>query len=154
MSSSHSSHSSLRVAREIRESCVCIALRQASRALTQVYDEAIADSGVRATQFGLLVALAQAPFVPLSKLAEVLVMDRTTLTRNLVPLVRDGLVEERPVADQRVRTFALTERGRAVFERAVPGWRKAQSRISRALGAAELAHLSRTLGAAVRAAQQ
>jgi DNA-binding MarR family transcriptional regulator len=138
---------------EIRKTCVCIGLRQASRAITQAYDEAMAGSGVRATQFGLLVALAQAPLVPLSKLAEVLVMDRTTLTRNLAPLLRDRLAEERPAADKRVRAFALTEKGRAAFERALPGWKKAQSRIARALAAAQLEELNRTLGAVVRAAQ-
>lgn len=128
-------------------------LRQASRAVTQVYDEAIAGSGLRATQFGLLVALAQAPHVPLSKLAEVLVMDRTTLTRNLAPLLRDGLVEERPAADKRVRAFALSERGKKVFESALPGWRAAQARIVRAVAASELSQLSRTLGKVVAAAQ-
>jgi DNA-binding MarR family transcriptional regulator len=141
-------------AREVRETCVCIGLRQASRAVTQAYDDAIAGSGVRATQFGLLVALAHAKLVPLSKLAEVLVMDRTTLTRNLAPLVREGLAEERPMADKRVRAFALTEQGRKVFERALPGWKKAQARIVRALAASELEQLSRTLGAVVQAAQK
>jgi DNA-binding MarR family transcriptional regulator len=128
-------------------------LRHAARAVTQAYDEAIAGSGVRATQFGLLVALAQAPLVPLSKLAEVLGMDRTTLTRNLAPLLRDGLVEERKTEDKRVRAFALSARGKKVFEQALPGWRKAQARIVRAIASAELEQMQRTLARVVTAAQ-
>jgi DNA-binding MarR family transcriptional regulator len=138
-----------RAASEIRETCVCMSLREASRAVTQLYDEAISGAGVRATQFSVLVALAQAPRVPLSKLAEVLVMDRTTLTRNLAPLIRDRLVEEQPMADKRVRAYALTARGRNVFEQALPGWRQAQARITRAVRTEDLARLNRTLATMV-----
>jgi DNA-binding MarR family transcriptional regulator len=126
-----------------------MSLREASRAVTQLYDAAIAGAGVRSTQFSLLVALAQAPRVPVSKLAEVLVMDRTTLTRNLAPLVRDGLVEEQPMPDKRVRAFALTAQGRRVFEQALPAWRRAQTRITRAIQTEDLAHLSQTLHAVI-----
>lgn len=123
----------LRAAREVRESCVATKLRQASRAVTQHYDTFMADSGIRVTQFVILVALAQAPEVPVSKLAEVLVMDRTTLTRNLAPLVRDGLAKEQATDDARVKTFALTARGNQVLEQALPAWRKAQQQIVRSL---------------------
>src|SRR3954463_12064452 len=97
---------------EVREQCLATKLRQATRALTQHYDEAIAEAGIRSTQFTLLVALTQAPRAPLSKLAEVLVMDRTTLTRNLAPLIRDGLVEEHPFEDRRIRAYALSAKGK------------------------------------------
>lgn len=142
-----------RVACEVREQCLCAKLRQASRAITQHYDDAIGDSGIRSTQFTLLMALAQAPLVPLSKLADVLVMDRTTLTRNLTPLVREGLVEEHPAEDRRVRAFALTARGKKVLEQALPGWKKAQARMLRSLAAEDVQHLDRILNTAVRAAR-
>jgi DNA-binding MarR family transcriptional regulator len=142
-----------RAACEVREQCLCTKLRQASRALTQHYDDAIADSGIRSTQFTLLIALAQAPLVPLSKLADVLVMDRTTLTRNLTPLVREGLVEEHPAEDRRVRAFALSARGKKVLEQAMPGWRKAQAHMLKSLAADDVAHLDRILNNAVRAAR-
>jgi DNA-binding MarR family transcriptional regulator len=141
-----------RAARDVEADCLCMKLRKASRAVTQRYDEALADTGIRSTQFSLLVALAHAPEVPLSRLAEALVMDRTTLTRNLTPLVRDGLVEERPAADGRVRLFALTGKGRKSFERALPGWKAAQSHMVRAL-AEEVGPLARALADAVVAAK-
>src|SRR5262252_1990324 len=138
---------------EVREQCVATKLRQATRAITQHYDAAMAESGLRSTQFTLLVALAQAPLVPLSKLAEVLVIDRTTLTRNLTPLVREGLVEEHPAEDRRIRAFALSTRGKKMLEQALPGWRKAQARMLRSLAAEDVQHLDRILNAAVRAAR-
>ncbi len=141
-----------RAARDIATNCLCIQLRKASRAVTQRYDEALARTGIRSTQFSLLVALAHAPEVPLSRLAEALVMDRTTLTRNLAPLVRDGLVEERAAADGRVRLFALTGKGRKSFERALPAWKVAQSHMVRAL-AEEVGPLGRALSDAVLAAR-
>jgi len=141
-----------RAARDIEGSCLGMALRKASRAVTQRYDEALAHTGLRSTQFSVLVGLAHAPEVPLSRLAEALVMDRTTLTRNLAPLIRDGLVEERAAADGRVRLFALTRKGKKTFERALPAWEAAQSYMVRAL-AEDVAPLTRGLSLAVIAAR-
>jgi DNA-binding MarR family transcriptional regulator len=141
-----------RAAREVREQCIGTKVRMAARAVTQHYDEALAGTGIRSTQFSVLVALAQAPMIPLSKLAEVLVMDRTTLTRNLAPLLREGFVEERSADDRRVRCLALGEGGRDVLAKALPGWRAAQARLVRALSAQDREHLSRILAQTVRAA--
>lgn len=142
-----------RAAIEVRQTCLGTKLRQASRAVTQLYDDAIADSGLRSTQFSLLIALAQAPFVPLSKIAQALVMDRTTLTRNLMPLVREGWVEEGRPDDKRIRAYALTAAGRQVLERALPGWRKAQAELKRALSAEDRTELDRILTLAVKQAK-
>lgn len=142
-----------RAAIEVRQTCLGTKLRQASRAVTQLYDDAIADSGLRSTQFSLLIALAQAPFVPLSKIAEALVMDRTTLTRNLMPLVREGWVEEGRAEDKRIRAYALTAEGRRVLEKALPGWRRAQAVMKRALSTEDRAELDRILTRAVRQAK-
>lgn len=143
-----------RAAIEVRETCIGTKLRMASRAVTQLYDDALAESGIRSTQFSLLIALAQAPLVPLSKIAEALVMDRTTLTRNLMPLVREGLVEEGRAADRRVRAYALTPQGRQVLERALPGWRRAQAELKRALSSEERDELDRLLRATVQQAKR
>jgi DNA-binding MarR family transcriptional regulator len=148
-----SSSSLERAAIEVREQCIASKLRNASRAITQLYDDAIAESGIRSTQFTLLVALAQAPLIPMTKLAEVLSLDRTTLTRNLTPLVRDGLVEERPGPDKRVRAYALTAQGRKVLESAIAGWRKAQAAMARAL-AEDRSELERILTLATRSAKR
>ena len=131
-----------------------MALRQASRALTQRYDAAFSADGIRSTQFSLLVALAQAPSIPLSRLAKAVVMDRTTLTRNLAPLVRRGLVEELGAEDKRVRSYALTAHGKQLLVRALPGWKAAQARILRVLAKEDAEQLRRILRTVVAAAQQ
>jgi DNA-binding MarR family transcriptional regulator len=131
-----------------------MALRQATRALTQRYDAAFAGTGIRSTQFNLLVALAQAPSVPLSRLAKAMVMDRTTLTRNLAPLVRRGLVAESGAQDKRVRSYALTSRGKQLLARALPDWNAAQSQILGALTDKDAEHLRRILRTVVTAAQE
>jgi DNA-binding MarR family transcriptional regulator len=132
-----------RATAEVHQSCLGSALRQASRALTQHYDSAFAVAGIRSTQFSVLVALGHAPSVPLSRLAEALVMDRTTLTRNLGPLLRRGLVAESGAKDQRVRSYALTARGQQVLARALPEWKAAQARILRALAKEDAEQLRR-----------
>jgi DNA-binding MarR family transcriptional regulator len=143
-----------RATAEVHQSCLGSALRQASRALTQHYDSAFAVAGIRSTQFSVLVAFGHAPSVPLSRLAEALVMDRTTLTRNLGPLLRRGLVAESGAKDQRVRSYALTARGQQVLARALPEWKAAQARILRALAKEDAEQLRRILRAVVAAARE
>ena len=143
-----------RATAEVRHACLAMALRQATRALTQRYDAAFSATGIRSTQFNLLVAVAQAPSVPLSRLAKGVVMDRTTLTRNLAPLVRRGLVTASGAEDQRVRSYALTARGKQVLARALPEWKAAQARILGALAGEDAQHLRRILRTVVSAAQE
>ena len=139
---------------EVHQACLSMALRQAARALTQRYDAAFSASGIRSTQFSLLVALAQAPSVPLSRLAKAVVMDRTTLTRNLAPLVRRGLVAESGAKDKRVRSYALTGRGKQLLVRALPDWKDAQARFLRVLAKGDAEHLRRILRTVVTAVQE
>ncbi len=114
--------------------CTCANLRMAARAVTQAYDGALAPSGHRATQFNVLVAIAHIGRAPLSRRAEALVMDRTTLTRNLRPLTRQGLLAVGPGADRRVREISLTAKGRKAVERALPLWEAVQGRMVAGLG--------------------
>src|SRR5262249_6316786 len=114
---------------EAARDCACFNLRKAARAVTQLYDAALAPSGVRATQFSVLVALALADGAPLSRVADALVMDRTTLTRNLRPLARRGWVRIEPGEDRRERNLSLTRSGRAALERALPLWQQVQARL-------------------------
>jgi DNA-binding MarR family transcriptional regulator len=139
---------------EVHESCLSMALRQAARMLTQQYDAAFSADGIRSTQFSVLVALAQAPSVPLSRLAKALVMDRTTLTRNLAPLIRRGLIAESGAPDKRVRSYALTPRGKQLLARALPDWKDAQARILGVLAKGDAEHLRRLLRIVVAAAQE
>ncbi len=114
--------------------CTCGNLRRAMRAVTQAYDAALAPSGLRATQFNVLVAIAHIGRPPLSRLAEALVMDRTTLSRNLRPLERDGLVAIAAGGDRRTREIRLTPKGRKALERALPLWERVQGRMRAGFG--------------------
>lgn len=120
---------------EISSDCVCFNVRRAARAITQAYDHALAPSGLRATQMTLLVALARAGAVPFSRLAAVLGMDRTTFTRNVAPLERDGLLTMQPGPDRRVKLVAITATGRKALARAIPLWERAQRRMTGGIGA-------------------
>lgn len=120
----------LRVARE----CTAASLRRAARAISGLYDARLAETGLRGTQFSLLVAIALASEPPVTMLAERLGLDRTTMTRNLAPLVRDGLIEDAAAGDRRVHSVKLTAKGRRALERALPLWDAAQAQVSRGLG--------------------
>ena len=114
--------------------CTCSNLRKATRVVTKAYDAALEAAGLKATQFTVLAALVSRGGLPLTKLANALVMDRTTLTRNLKPLVRRRLIRIEQEEDRRVRNVNLTVKGRRVFEKARPHWEQAQARISASLG--------------------
>jgi DNA-binding MarR family transcriptional regulator len=120
--------------------CTCLHLRKASRRVTQLFDQHLAPVGLTSGQFSLLSRLygAQAegrPVLPLGTLAELQVMDPTTLNRNLKPLLAAGLVADgRDASDRRVRTVTLTGAGRSRLLEAVPYWRKAQARMAASLG--------------------
>jgi DNA-binding MarR family transcriptional regulator len=118
----------------VASECTAHGLRKAARALSRLYDQAMAPAGLRGTQFDLLVALSLAREAPVAKVAEELGLDRTTLTRNLGPLERDGLVESVPGDDRRVRRLRLTERGHDVLADALPRWERAQRQVVAALG--------------------
>ena len=115
-------------------SCTCAHLRQSTRVVTQAYDAALSPVGIRSTQFTVIAALTMMGGVPLTRLAEALVMDRTTLTRNLKPLIAKGLVRIQLEADQRVRRVHLTAKGRKIFDSARPLWEEAQARMVDRLG--------------------
>ena len=119
---------------EVASVCSCVNLRMASRAVTQLYDSLLQPSGLKATQFGLLVALSATGEAPLTRVAQAMVMDRTTLTRNLRPLVDRGLVRVKPGEDRRSRMISLTGKGEKSLKTALPLWEKAQKKIIEGLG--------------------
>ena len=129
--------------------CTCANLRKAARVVTQAYDAALQPAGLKATQFTLLAALTKLGDAPLTRLADALVMDRTTLTRNLKPLVRDGFVRVDQEEDQRIRMVSLTDAGRDVFDKARPRWEQAQSKILGTLGQARWSGLLDSLSETV-----
>src|SRR5438067_13188454 len=122
---------------EIEATCACLHVRKAARAITQLYDEVLQPTGLRSTQFNLLVAVALAGEAPVTRLAEVLVMDRTTLTRNLKPLESQGLLTIDAGTDRRTHQVRLTARGRQALERALRYWEQAQGQVVTRLGQAQ-----------------
>ena len=125
--------------------CICFNLRKAARAASRAYDEALAPAGIRNTQLSLLALLQGAGRLSVRELADLAVMERTTLTRNLKLLERDGLVQSAPGADRRQRILQLTAAGRRMLETALPLWRKAQRAESERLGKARKERLLRDL---------
>ncbi len=130
--------------------CACTALRKASRALSGVYDAALVDTGMTIAQFSILRHIWRAGEVPLSRLAEQLVMDRTSLYRALIPLERQQWASVTPAPEGRARIASLTEAGRAAMLRATAPWEAAQARILGEFGAKDwqtLENMLRTLTA-------
>jgi DNA-binding MarR family transcriptional regulator len=106
--------------------CVCTAARRRSRELTRAFEKAMRGSGVRGTQFTLLATLVQTGPIPTTRLANLQGLERTTLTRNLGLLVRDGFVRIDEGEDRRVRKVAIMPAGEEAARRAFPFWKKAQ----------------------------
>ncbi|WP_165423578.1 MarR family winged helix-turn-helix transcriptional regulator [Ktedonosporobacter rubrisoli] len=116
-------------------SCLCLNARKMARALTHTYEAFMQPSGLRITQFSLLVAIALAQKVPLTHLAAILAMDRTTLARNLKLLESQNLVNvATSEKDRRVRLITLTQQGYRILKEVLPLWQEAQTQMISLLG--------------------
>ena len=133
--------------------CACATVRRTDRVLTQFYDEILAPSGLYITQFTLLATLSQAAPVTINRLAEIMDMDRTTLSRNLEVLVKQHMVHIEEGEDRRMRQVHLTQEGEQALRRALPLWQEAQARIEHALGRERFDGLLTDLSAARAAAR-
>lgn len=116
--------------------CHCLALRQAARQVTQIYDRELAQTGLRSSQYSILSNLHRRGPLPIGQLAAILVMERTAMGRAIRPLERDGLVAIAADDDGRRRIVKLTSAGRARLKSAEPRWRVAQRRFEDAYGSA------------------
>ena len=116
------------------EPCVCSQLRRTARLVSLVYDEALAPAGLSVTQYALLARIGRTQGLSRTALAAQLGMERTTLTRNLSPLERAGLVISKPAEDRREKILQLTALGRKQAAAAKPRWLAAQERMLRHLG--------------------
>jgi len=135
------------------QACACTALRKASRAVTRLYDERLAAHGLTTTQFAILRHLARAEGeLPLSRLAERLVMDRTSLYRTLTPLTRQGWVTVAN-GDGRTKLAHLTEAGRTAMHDAEGDWHAAQGDLLDPITESEWRALLGTLDRLVATAQ-
>jgi DNA-binding MarR family transcriptional regulator len=133
-----------------RAECNCLALRQAARHVTQFYDQCLTPSGLRTTQYSILVRLNRNGPTTINALAAELVMDRTTLGRNILPLERDGLIAiVKGDADRRRKELHLTPAGAERMRLARAQWAAAQARFEAAFGDRRAADLRDLLGAVV-----
>jgi DNA-binding MarR family transcriptional regulator len=134
--------------------CACLNLRMAARTITQHYDNRFREVGLRSTQFNLLAAIDDAGPVAMSKLADILTMDRTTLNRDLQPLKRDGLVTVKKGDDRRVRLIDLTDSGRTKLDAGFPIWRELQDGFHRSMGKKRWKSLMKEVSKATRIAKK
>ncbi|UIK06872.1 MarR family winged helix-turn-helix transcriptional regulator [Neorhizobium galegae] len=126
--------------------CSNTAVRRASRHLGQLYEDAMGDTGLKGTQFSLLSQIARSNEPTLKNLAEAMVMDLSALGHTLKPLIRDGLVELVPDAqDRRAKRVRLTDAAAAMQRDLTARWQVAQDRFDKAFGKEKSAELRRTL---------
>ena len=118
----------------VRDTCLCLHAQRAARALARRFDIALKPAGLTSGQFSLLMSLNRPHPPKIGSVATLLAMDRTTLTANLKPLERRGLVETQPdPTDKRARLLRLTPAGRAVLAGAVPIWKAVHASIEEGL---------------------
>jgi DNA-binding MarR family transcriptional regulator len=117
--------------------CYCATLRQAARAVTVLYEEMIAESGVHATQYSALQLLELAPDLTTTELAEAMGIDQTTATRTLALIKRGGLASDTVGEDRRQRRWNLTSKGREQLRKLRPRWEAAQQAFEKRLGRAQ-----------------
>jgi len=126
---------------DIDGQCSCLAVRQASRYLTAVYDAALNPASLRITQFSILYKLARGGPLTIGELASRMAMDRTTLSTNLRPLEREGLIDIVPGVDRRHKQALISKKGLLRFQKALPLWTQVQARFEGRYGAREAAGL-------------
>ena len=127
--------------------CNATALRKASRRMTQLYDSALEPTGLRSTQFAILVELARRSEGPptMAELADAMVLDRSALGHNLRPLERERLIALQEGSDRRQRLIVLTSAGKAKYREGLRRWQVAQDRFEQVFGRSESAALRKTL---------
>lgn len=113
--------------------CTCFRLRKLTRAMSRLYDHHLAEAGLKTTQYSVLVNAARAA-LPVAGMADRLGMERTTLTRNLKPLIDAGWIVLEQGADTRQRIVTITDAGRAKVDEAYLAWRRAQLEFEHLVG--------------------
>jgi DNA-binding MarR family transcriptional regulator len=133
---------------EVRDTCLCLHLQRAARAVARRFDAALRPLGLTSGQFSLLMSLNRPEAASIGNVSALLAMDRTTLTANLKPLERRGLVAVTvDYADKRARRLALTSAGRDLLSAAVPVWRRTHAEIDCLLSGSSPDHLRAELRA-------
>ncbi len=116
------------------EPCLALYLRKANRVMTQIYDHNMSQHGIKVTQFSIIRAVSYLGEASHKVLQDTLVLDQTTLSRNLKPLIRDGFLDRVEGSDRREKLVRLSKSGKALFKAAKRDWEKSQKLIAAALG--------------------
>jgi DNA-binding MarR family transcriptional regulator len=134
----------------VRDHCLCLAAQRAARTLARRFDEALRPAGLTSGQFSLLMSLNQPQPPSIGAISDLLAMDRTTLTANLKPLERRGLVKTAvDPDDRRGRLVMLTSAGRTALRRAIPIWKRTHAETDRRLSSADARALRAGLSALI-----
>ena len=128
------------------DTCTCGTLRKAARAITILYDNAFQSSGLLSTQFNVLHVIYKSDSIRISDLAARLGMDRTTLTRNLAILEREGFIKISEGKDHRARNVTATQKGHRAVTRAIPLWNEVQGKVKQKMGESSWQGLMQSLG--------
>jgi DNA-binding MarR family transcriptional regulator len=132
--------------------CACSQLRRAARKLSMLYDQTLQPAGITVTQYAVLINVARAGEISRTALAAQLGMDRTTLTRNLIPLEKSNLLVPAQSADRRERLIRLSKSGAGKVRQSFTLWQKAQQTFAEQMGPAKLKQFRSALEAAEAAA--
>ncbi len=125
--------------------CVCGYVRKLSRIVTAVYDGALADAGLKTSQFSVLIAVANRGKARPAELTELLQMDESTLSRNVERMCSRGWLRLEREADRRSHLIEVTDKGQALIRKCLPAWRQAQAEVSERLGTGTVAELRSAL---------
>jgi DNA-binding MarR family transcriptional regulator len=132
----------LEVTHMVRDNCLCMHLQRAARAMARHFDDALRPHGLTSGQFSLLMSLNRPDAPTISSVANLLAMDRTTLTANIKPLERRGLLTVTiPEHDKRSRCLSLTEEGRTLLAEAFPTWQSSHADAEKLIGAQDAVRL-------------
>jgi DNA-binding MarR family transcriptional regulator len=140
------------IGQNLLRSCACHKVRMAARAVTRAYDETLRPTGLRASQLSVLVAVGTGEAPSIAALAQVLGMDRSTLTRNLGPLEKEGLVKVGLEGWRRSRSLEITKKGQSRLRETLPLWQKAQDMLKGRLGNRDWSAAQASMDSLVRVA--
>jgi len=116
------------------ESCACFNVRKSARVITKHFDEALQQLELKPTQFTILAVLSSVDAITVTDLADFMILDRTTLTRNLRPLEKQGMIKTGAGEDRRTRMISLSKKGLNKLEKAIPLWKQAQKDVTKYMG--------------------
>jgi DNA-binding MarR family transcriptional regulator len=136
---------------EMARTCACFNFRKASRSVTQLFDQILAPTGLRSTQLVILITSQLLGPSSIARLARELVMDRSTLTRNLKPLMNLGLLHFAQGDANKHKAVELTVEGQAALIRSAPYWEQAQTHLVNKFGSEDWNRIMADLGAIVEA---